>query len=97
VVAISDLSRLECRVRPLREGRRDVLAAYDTFFGAAGLVVVPLSPAVVDRATVLRARHGLRTPDALQAACCLALDGSARFVTNDAAFRRVAGMQVELI
>jgi predicted nucleic acid-binding protein len=88
-IAVSELSRLECRVRPLRERQRAVAAAYDRFFAAEGLEVVPLSPAVIDRATVLRARHGLRTPDALQAACCLALPGPRRFVTGDAGFARL--------
>ncbi len=96
-VAVSDLSRLECRVLPLRDARRDLLAAYDRFFAARGLHVVPLSATVIDRATAIRARHGLRTPDALQAACCLSLGQPAWFVTNDAAFRRVPGLAVEVI
>lgn len=96
-VAVSDLSRLECQVQPLRAGRRDLVAAYDGFFAAAGLIVVPLSAAVIDLATAIRARSLLRTPDALQAACCLGLGQPARFVTNDAGFRREAALDVVLI
>jgi predicted nucleic acid-binding protein len=96
-LAVSDLSRLECRVRPLREGRRDLVVSYDRFFAAAGLTVIPLSRAVVDLATVIRARSGLRTPDALQAACCLSLGQPARFVTNDGAFRHETALDVVLV
>ena len=96
-IAVSDLSRLECRVRPLREGRHDRLLIYDRFFATPELTVIPLSRAVVDIATAVRARSGLRTPDALQAACCLSLGQPARFVTSDAAFRREAALDVVLV
>lgn len=93
-IAISDLTRLECRVRPLRLGQQRVLAAYDRFFGARGLTIVGLAPAVVDLATGLRALRGLRMPDALQAASCLSLGRATRFVTSDSAFGRVPGLEV---
>ena len=96
-VAVSDLSRLECRVRPLRAGDSALLAAYDAFFAADGLTVLPLSPDIVDLATAIRARSGLRTPDAIQAACCLGLRKPARFVTNDAGFQREPALGVVLI
>ena len=38
-------------------------------FARSDLLWQELSPAVVEQATTLRAQHGLRTPDALQAAC----------------------------
>ena len=96
-IAVSEISRLECRVRPLREGRRNLVATYDRFFASSGLTVVPLSRAMVDLATAIRARSGLRTPDALQAACCLSLEQPASFVTNDAGFRRETALDVVLV
>ena len=96
-IAVPEINRLECRVRPLREGRRDLAAAYDRFFASSGLTVVPLSRGVVDLATAIRARSGLRTPDALQAACCLSLGQPASFITNDAGFRREAALDVVLV
>jgi predicted nucleic acid-binding protein len=44
------------------------LAAYDKFFARADLVWVGLSKEVVEIAAVIRVKHGLKTPDALQAA-----------------------------
>jgi predicted nucleic acid-binding protein len=96
-IAVSDLSRLECRLRTLREGRRDLVAAYDRFFAASGVTIVPLSRIVVDLATVVRARSGFATADALQAACCLSLGQPARFITNDRAFRRETALDVVLV
>jgi predicted nucleic acid-binding protein len=96
-IAVSRLSLLECRVRPLREGDADLLARYDEFFAAPDLRIVELDADVVEGATLIRARTGLRTPDALQAASSLSFDPHALFLTGDAAFRRVPGLRVELI
>jgi predicted nucleic acid-binding protein len=41
--------------------------------------------------------HGLRTPDALQAASCLQLGSAHTFLTGDAAFNRVAGLNVAVL
>jgi len=51
---------------------------------------------IADLAAQLRARHSLRTPDAVQAATAL-LRGATAFVSNDAAFARVAGLDVVLL
>jgi len=68
-IALSRLSVLECRVGPLRRGDQSSLERFDGFFARSDLLWQELSPAVVEQATTLRAHHGLRTPDALQAAC----------------------------
>ena len=56
-----------------------------------------LSPAVVERATLLRAEHNLRTPDALQAASCLELGANTVMVTGDAGFQRVPALRLALV
>lgn len=96
-LAISRLTLLECRVKPLRDGNAALLAKYDGFFAADGISVVGLDAAVINRATVLRARHGLRTPDALQAASCLVRHPETPFVTADSAFQRVDNLDVRLL
>ena len=62
----------------------------------AAIHVVALS-AEVDRATEWRVRHGLKTPDALQAASALSLPSAALFVTGDVGFARVTSLEVRLI
>ena len=56
-----------------------------------------LSAVVVELATSLRASHGLRTPDALQAACCLQLGPEAVMLSGDADFGRFVGLRLQLI
>jgi predicted nucleic acid-binding protein len=92
--AVSRLSWLECRVRPAREGDHSTLAAFDAFFARPDLVWVELTRDVVELATAIRVRHGLRTPDALQAASCLQIGAGHVFLTGDAAFERIAGLNV---
>ena len=96
-VAVSRLTWLECRVGPMKSNDAATLSRYDTFFARPDLLWVELTRDVVELAAAARVRHGLRTPDALQAACCLQLGADHALLTGDAAFQRVAGLQVVLL
>lgn len=95
--AVSRLTWLECRVGPMRSNDNAALKAFDAFFSRPDLVWVELDRDVVELAAAIRVRHGLRTPDALQAASCLQLGANHLFLTGDAAFNRVAGLKVQLL
>ena len=92
----SHLARLECRVKPLRDGDAALLATYDAFFTRARLVVFDLSAAVLDRATELRARHGFKTPDAIHLASAMEA-GADAFLTGDAGLAKCPGITVEVL
>lgn len=95
--AVSRLSWLECRVGPMKANDTATLALFDAFFARPDLTWVELSRGVVELAAAIRARHGLRTPDALQAACCLQLGPEHRLLTGDAMFQRVQGLNVMVL
>lgn len=95
--AVSRLSWLECRVGPMKSGDVGALAEFDGFFARPDLLWIELDRNVVELATAIRVRHGLRTPDALQAASCLQLGPEHVMLTGDAAFRKVAGLKVRLV
>jgi len=97
VLAVSRLSFLECRVAPLRRGDQACIDRFEALFAKPDLLVVELNAAVIELAIQLRANHGLRTPDALQAACCLQLGPDAVMITGDAGFHRVQALQVHLV
>ena len=61
-LAVSRLSVLECRVAPLRRGDQASLYRFEALLSQPDLLVVELSASVVELATQLRAKHGLRTP-----------------------------------
>lgn len=92
----SDLTRLECRVKPIRDGDGELLLDYDEFFAAGVDEVVPLSREVVDLAAEIRARHGFKTPDALHLAAAV-LSRCEVFLTNDRPLTRFGEIAVELI
>lgn len=96
-LAVSALSRLECRVRPLRDDDRSLLERYEAFFADPGLAVIALDADVLDRAAELRARYRLRAPDALQAASLLVADEQGHFVTGDHDFAAVPGLRLHTV
>ncbi len=73
LAAVSRLAWLQCHVGPMKSNDNATLAAFDKFFARTDLVWVELSKEVVELAAAIRVKHGLKTPDALQAASCLQL------------------------
>lgn len=94
--AVSRLSWLECMLKPMRDNDQTLMDDYHAFFDAGQLTIVELTSAVIERATALRARYALKTPDALQAACALNLAGDVLFLTNDQRFQRLPELSVEI-
>ena len=94
---LSRLTCLECRIGPMKSNNGAILKVYDDFFARTDLVWVELNETVIELATHIRVHHGLKTPDALQAASCLQLGRDHIFLTGDAAFKRVAGLSVKLV
>ena len=92
----SQLARLECRTKPMRDGNRALLERYDALFAADRVVVVGVSEHVIDRATDLRARHGFKTPDAIHLATALE-SSAAEFWTADAALSRCTDIAVTVL
>ncbi|MGO9837139.1 MAG: type II toxin-antitoxin system VapC family toxin [Polyangiaceae bacterium] len=93
-LATSRLSRLECRSKPIRDRDAALLARYDATFTSARIVEV--TPAIIERATELRAHYGFRSPDAIHLAT--AIDGGADvFLTGDAALARCTEIAVNVV
>ena len=51
-IGVSDLGRLECRVKPIRLGDAASLAKFDAFFVRPDIHQTPLTRAVFDRVTI---------------------------------------------
>ncbi len=94
-LVLSDLVRLECRVKPLATGDVALLNDYAAFFAGA-LSCVPLTRDVCDRAAGIRARYRFRTVDALHLAAALE-SGCDVFLTNDAHLCGFPELTVELL
>ncbi len=92
----SDLTRFECRIRPLRSRDYAALDAYAAFFTGAEVVVEPVSRSAWDLAAKVRAEHGLKTPDAIHVACALSLDCEL-LLTGDERLTRCPAVASELM
>lgn len=93
----SELLLLELIVRPLQLQRQDIADEYEAMVREfPNLELVPISRDVLLDAATLRARHRLRTPDAIQLATAIRA-GATLAVTNDAAWRAVSEIDVLLL
>ncbi len=95
-IAVSDLTRLECRVHPIQQADQSRLAIFDGFFARPDITMVPLTSAVYDRATLIRAQYAFKTIDALHLAAAIE-SGCSSFLTNDIRLSRFPDLSVEVL
>ncbi|WP_161595528.1 type II toxin-antitoxin system VapC family toxin [Tepidimonas charontis] len=95
-LVVSDLTRLECRVFPMRRHDDRLLAEYDAFFTLPAVRHMLMDTAVFDLATRLRAQHNLKTPDALHLAAAIHA-GCQEFWTNDDRLAQAAAGHITLV
>ena len=79
----------------MREKQIALLALYDTFFASRELILREVTAEIVEKATVIRAENGFKTPDALHASTAI-LSRADTFWTTDDNFRKCSDLAVEL-
>ena len=72
------------------------LAVVDAFFVRPDVRLVPITTAVFDRATVIRATHDFKLADSLHLAAAVE-SGCDRFLTNDARLSSFTGISVDVL
>lgn len=93
-VVLSDLTRMECCVLPLRTSNAALLARYDAMFSVAEFT--PITTVVFDRAAHIRAVHRFKTPDSIHLAAATE-SGCDAFLTNDARLAAFPDVKVEVV
>jgi predicted nucleic acid-binding protein len=94
--AISDLTWLECRVKPIRVGDALALADMEAFLTGSDVARVPLPTAVYERACRIRAIHNYKLADALHLAAA-AEGGCGLFLTNDYRLSSFPDITIEVL
>jgi len=90
----SFVTLLEVLVHPLREGRPELAEEYrNILLQSPALTAIPLDEGIAEGAAELRARHNLRTPDAIQTAAAIRSRAS-WFLTNDAELANLSEIPV---
>ena len=88
----SYVTLLELLVKPIREGRLDLVNQYRTILSAR-LEMVPLDETISLKAAGLRAKYGFRTPDAIQLASVIHKKGEV-FITYDKGLKNIKEIKV---
>jgi predicted nucleic acid-binding protein len=93
----SELTLLELTVRPLQLGRQDVADEYELLLSHfPNLELAPVTREILLLAAGLRARHRLRTPDAIQVATAIQ-SGATLAITNDDAWRTLPVIETVIL
>ena len=93
----SYLTLLEVLVRPLEEGRLDLVEEYKKILlNAEGFQLFPINGEIAERGAEIRAHYRFRTPDAVQLATALCKNASV-FVTNDRELKKFDQVKVLLL
>jgi uncharacterized protein len=95
-IAISDLVRLEYRVKPLFNGDKIRLALFDAFCSQPNVQIVPITTAVFDAATLIRAMHKFQLADSLHLAAAVQARCDS-FLTHDLRLSAFPGISVEVL
>ena len=93
---ISDLTRMECVVGPLKTNNTVVQASFHAFFTRSDVRVGPITGAVCDRAARIRATHNFKPMDALHLAAAVE-HGASIFLTADARLAPFTDLTVEVL
>lgn len=93
-VVTSVVTLLEVLIHPLRQGNEALAQQYnDVLLSSSNISTLPLTFAIAQEAAELRARHKLKTPDAIQLATSIQ-HGATAFLTNDRDFPQIPGIAV---
>jgi predicted nucleic acid-binding protein len=93
-IVTSTITLAEVLVHPMRRGDHELADQYrQILMHANHITTVPVSEEIAEAAAQLRARHSLRTPDAIQLATA-AHSGASSFLTNDTRLPALASLQM---
>jgi predicted nucleic acid-binding protein len=95
-LVVSDLVRMECRVRPLRADDAVTLSAFDGYFASDDVEVTPITGAVCDRAAAIRAQYRFSPMDSLHLAAAVE-HGCQRFLTHDLRLETFSDIAMEIL
>jgi predicted nucleic acid-binding protein len=90
----SVITLIEVCVQPERQGRQDLVEAYEhALVHSQQVRMLPIDATLALQAAALRAQYGIRVPDALQLAAAIE-GGATLFATNDQRLAKVQEIHV---
>jgi predicted nucleic acid-binding protein len=93
----STITLLEVLVLPLREGNKKLAEKYKTILLSSNdLETCEISNEISERAAIIRAKYGFKTPDSIQLATAIVRKAD-YFLTNDSALKQVNEIKVIIL
>ena len=90
----SIITLMEILAKPKREGNDEAAEEYKFILQTfPNLEIKPIDAEVAERAAEIRARYGVRPPDALQVAASIVGNAEA-FITNDKELKRIKDIEI---
>jgi len=96
LLATCSLSRLETRIKPVRENNHSRLQEFKDFFDYEITLEIGISLEVIDKATELRAKYNFKTPDSIHLAAAIT-SACEVFFTNDHRLDRCTEIKIETL
>lgn len=79
----SRFARAECLVMPIRRKDPKLHERFETLFERSGIVLLSVSDAILEKATLIRAEYFLKMPDAIHIATALEAGCTAAVMRDD--------------
>lgn len=95
-LVVSDLTRLECKVDPLRKGADLLAQDFDQFFSMPELMVASLTSEVMDRAIDILVQFRFKPLDAIHLAASIE-SGCGLYLTNDHRLSKFPDVPIEIL
>jgi predicted nucleic acid-binding protein len=93
-IVTSTITLLELLVKPIKQSKYDLVEEYKNIFKESEYIeLINLSPEISEISARIRAKKGLRTPDAIQIGTSLN-SGADYFLTNDKRLKSVEEISV---
>jgi len=93
----SVITLIEVLTHPLRESDEELAGRYRGFLLRSGnFTIYDIDPLIGEQAAKLRAKYGIRTPDAIQLATGIG-NGGTLFVTNDNRLKKIKETEIMVL
>ncbi|OQX28246.1 MAG: hypothetical protein BWK80_01135 [Desulfobacteraceae bacterium IS3] len=93
----SAITLIEVLTHPLRDSDEELAGRYREFLiRSANFTIYDIEPMIGEQAAKLRAKYGIRTPDAIQLAVGIG-NGGTLFVTNDKRLKKIKEMKIMVL
>ena len=93
----SVITLTEVLTQPLKKSRRDIVEKYRQFLlNSSNFIIYSIDPIIAEKAAELRAKYGIKTPDAIQYA--IGIENNATlFITNDKSLKKLKEIEVLIL